>query len=294
MISRGLSTANTDELINNLDFDITSNDKLQVTIATGRAPTLTAFSGGSLSPLFPVNGSANRYFGGLSYTKIISPNLLNVARFTAQRIRTTQAVPAAQLPKAADLGIGITPDESTGPPRIFLSGAFTLGFSPQGPTTIVNNTFDLSDTLSWTKGRHTSKFGFSFVPYQNNTVFDFFVDGEFDFDGAGAGFSNNPKADFLFGLPDAFTQFGKAPSNIRSKAYYLFGQDEWKITHNLVLTFGLRYEYSSPKLDTAGPAFNLHLGANSTVFSNAPTPLLFLADAGARHGGDSPDKNDDA
>src|SRR2546423_10441438 len=218
MISRGLSTANTDELINNLDFDMTSNDKLQVTIGTGRAPTLTAFSGGSLSPLFPVNGSANRYFGGLSYTKIFSPNVLNVARFTAQRIRTTQAFPATQLPKAADLGIGITPDESTGPPRIFLSGAFTLGFSPQGPTTIINNTFDYSDTLSWVHGKHNYKFGFSYVPYQNNTDFDFFVDGEFDFSGPTAGFSGNNRADFLMGLPDSFTQFGKAPSNIRSKS----------------------------------------------------------------------------
>src|SRR5262249_42239872 len=271
MISRGLSKQDSDELINKVDFDITSNDKLQATITTGRAPTLTPFSGGSLSPLFPINGSANRYFGSLSYTKIFSPNLLNVARFTAQRIRTTQAFPASKLPTAADLGIGITPDESTGPPRIFLAGAFTLGFSPQGPTTIINNTFDYSDTLSWTHGKHTSKFGFSFVPYQNNTDFDFFIDGEFDFDGAGAGFSNNSKADFLFGLPDAFTQFGKAPSNIRSKSYYVFGQDEWKITRNLVLTFGLRYEYSSPKLDTQGRSFSLLLGANSTVFSNAPT-----------------------
>jgi Carboxypeptidase regulatory-like domain/TonB-dependent Receptor Plug Domain/TonB dependent receptor len=292
MISRGLSKQDTDELINKLDFDITSNDKLQATIATGRAPTLTPFSGGSLSPLFPINGSANRYFGSLAYTKIFSPNLLNVARFTAQRIRSTQAFPATQLPKPTDLGIGITPDESTGPPRIFLAGAFTLGFSPQGPTTLINNTFDYSDTLSWTHGRHNYKFGFSFVPYQNNTNFDFFVDGEFDFDGAGAGFSNNSKADFLFGLPDAFTQFGKAPSNIRSKAYYAFGQDEWKITRNLVLTFGLRYEYSSPKLDTQGRSFNLQLGANSQVFSNAPTGLLFPGDPGAPKGANFPDKND--
>jgi hypothetical protein len=196
------------------------------------------------------------------------------------------------LPTAADLGIGITPDQSTGPPRIALAGGLTLGFSPQGPTTIINNTFDYSDTVSWVKGGHNLKFGFSFVPYQNNTFFDFFVDGEFDFDGPGAGFSNNPRADFLMGLPDVFTQFGAAPSNIRSKAYYTFGQDEWKLRKNLTVTLGLRYEYSSPKLDTQGRSFSLLLGANSQVFSNAPTGLLFPGDPGAPKGANFPDKND--
>jgi hypothetical protein len=291
-ISRGLATANADELTNKIDYNITSTDILQATIGTARAPSLTPFSGGSLTSFFPVTSTANRYYGALAYTKVISPTLLNVARVTAQRIRTTQAVPASKTPKAADLGIGITPDESTGPPRIVLASGLALGFSPQGPTTIVNNTFDFSDTLSWTHGRHNYKFGASYVPYQNNTVFDFFVDGEFDFDGRGAGFSNNDKADFLFGLPDVYTQFGSAPSNIRSKSYYTFALDEWKITHNLVLTLGLRYEYNSPKLDTAGRSFSLVPGANSQVFSNAPTGLLFPGDPGAPKGANFPDKND--
>ena len=291
-ISRGLGKTDNDELTNKIDYNITSKDTLQATIGTGRAPTLTPFSGGSLTSFFPVTSTSNRYYGTLAYTKTFSPNLLNVVRFTAQRIRTTQAVPATKLPTAADLGIGITPDESTGPPRIALASGLTLGFSPQGPTTIVNNTFDLTETLSWIVGRHSLKFGGSFVPYQNNTVFDFFVDGEFDFDGRGAGFSNNDKADFLMGLPDVYTQFGKAPSNIRSKSYYTFVSDEWKVFKNLTLTLGLRYEYSSPKLDTQGRSFNLQLGANSQVFTNAPTGLLFPGDPGAPKGANFADKND--
>ena len=293
-----LATDDRDELTHKIDYNITSNDTLQATIGTARNPSLaptpiagSPFNGGSFLPSFPISATANRYFGAISYTKLITPNLINVARFTAQRIRTTQAVPATKLPTAADLGIGITPDQSTGPPRISLTGGITLGFSPQGPTTLVNNTFDYSDTISWTKGRHNTKFGFSYVPYQNNTFFDFFVDGEFDFNGNGAGFSNNNRADFLMGLPDTFLQFGAAPSNIRSKSYYVFGQDEWKILKNLTLTLGLRYEYSSPKFDTRGRSFNLQLGANSTVFTNAPTGLLFPGDAGAPKGANFPAKN---
>src|SRR5262249_20690987 len=169
--SRGFSKPDNDELINKLDYNITGNDKLDATISTGRAPTLTPFSGGSLTPFFPVTGSSNRYFGSLSYTRMLTPMLLNVARVTAQRIRKTQATHAINQPTAADLGIGITQDPSTGPPRIVLTSGLTLGFSPQGPTTIVNNPFDYSDTVSWTKGKHNYKFGFAFVPYQNNTFF---------------------------------------------------------------------------------------------------------------------------
>lgn len=288
-----------DEWTNKIDYNITPKDALQLTIGTARNPSVAptpisgnVFTGGSFLPSFPINATANRYYGALAYTRTISPNMVNVVRYTAQRIRSTQAFPAATLPTPAALGIGTTPDESTGPPRIGFASGMILGFSPQGPTTLINNNFDLSDTLSWIHGRHSFKFGGSYVPYQNNTVFDFFVDGEFDFDGLGAGFSNNDKADFLMGLPDVYTQFGKAPSNIRSKAYYTFVSDEWKILKNLTLTLGLRYEYSSPKLDTKGRSFNLQLGANSQVFTNAPTGLLFPGDPGAPTGANFPDKND--
>jgi hypothetical protein len=293
LLSTGTAKDDADEVTGKLDFNFTNNDKLQVTLGSARAPRLIPFSGGSDTPLFPVNASANRYFSGFSYTKIFSSNLLNVARFTGQRIRTTQAFPARKLSGPSDLGISITPDRVSGPPRVeLLSSGLTLGFSPQGPTTLINNTFDYSDVLTWVKGSHTMKYGFSFIPYQNNTLYDFYVNGDFFFYGDGGSFSTNDKADFLFGLPDEYFQFGEAPSNIRTKAYYGFAQDEWKITKNFTISYGLRYEYSTPKLDTAGRSFSLKLGANSQRFVNAPTGLLFPGDAGAPKGANFPDKND--
>ena len=52
------------------------------------------------------------------------------------------------------------------------------------------------------------------------------------------------------GLRGSDDEHAKAPSNIRSKNTYVFGQDEWHVKKNLVLTLGLRYEYSTPKTDT--------------------------------------------
>jgi hypothetical protein len=139
------------------------------------------------------------------------------------------------------------------------------------------------------------KFGGSYSTYQNNTVFDFFVNGNFFFDGPAASGgigSGNDLADFLFGLPDGYLQFGEAPSDIRTRSVYGFAQDEWRVRKNLTLTFGLRYEYNQPKYDTQGRSFSIVQGQRSTRFPNAPVGLLFPGDAGAPKGSNFSDFND--
>jgi hypothetical protein len=226
---------------------------------------------------------------------VFSATLLNDFRFTVQRANQRQSVPARNLPTPSQLGIGITPDNPTGPSRLVFNRGLQIGFSTQGPTTLINNTYNVSDTVSLIKGKHSYKFGGSFSPYQNNTVFDFFVNGTFYFSGSsalgGIG-SGNDFADFLLGLPDEFLQFGEAPSDIRSKSYYVFAQDEYRVRKNLTLTLGLRYEYSQPKIDTRGRSFSLKLGQRSQVFPNAPVGLLFPGDPGAPKGANFPDRND--
>ena len=134
------------------------------------------------------------------------------------------------------------------------------------------------------------KFGASFIAFQNNQIFDFIGNGLFDFGNSnGAG---DPFANFLIGLPQDFLQFPAAPSNIRGKSTFVFGQDEWHVASNLVLTLGLRYEYSTPKSDTFGRTFDIIPGQRSTVFPGAPVGLVFPGDPGAPTGANFPDKND--
>ena len=96
----------------------------------------------------------------------------------------------------------------------------------------------------------------------------------------------------MLGAPSQYFQSPAAPSNIRSKAYYGFFQDEWRFTKRFSLNLGVRYEYSSPKLDTRGRSFSIVPGAQSTRFVNAPVDLLFPGDKGAPKGANFPDKND--
>ena len=294
LISQGSSKNDRDELTLRFDANTRGQDRLAVTLGSSRNPNISPFTSGAV-PGFAIAGNGKSYFANLAYTSVFSPTLLNEFRFTTQRRNATQAVPVGKQPTAADLGVGITPDNPTGPPRLGFNGGPTIGFSPQGPTNLIDNTFVFADTVSWIRGAHNLKFGVSFSPYQNNTVFDFFVNGEFDFSGAasagGIG-SGNVFADFLLGLPDEYFQFGEAPSDIRTKSTYAFVQDEWRVRRNLTLNLGLRYEYSQPKIDTRGRAFSLKMGQQSTVFKNAPLGLLFPGDQGAPKGANFPDKND--
>ena len=293
LIPSGGAQANSDDVIGKVDYAPTSNDRISVTLSGGTAPTLAPFSTTSYLPGFAATTTLHRYYGVVDYSRVINPSMINDLRFTAQRNNALQAAPASSLPTSNKLGINIISDNPTGPTVLgFLGSGSNVGFSVQGPTALIDNTYNLSDVLTWIKGKHTMKYGFTVEPYQNNTNYDFYINGEFYFSGANGGVgSGNDRADFLFGLPDEYLQYGAAPSNIRSKYWGGFGQDEWRVLPNLTFTFGLRYEYSSPKADLQGRSFSLLYGAQSTRFPGAPRGLLFPGDAGAPTGSNFPDRN---
>ncbi len=284
------------------DFVITDKDRLSISLARNNAPSTVPFASRPTVP-FPTTSGALAKIANIAYTRSFTPNLLNEFRVVGQRLATSQAIPSTKLATPAQLGIGITPDESTGPTRLFdYSTRLTVGFSEQGPTSLVNNTFEYSDNLSWAHGDHNFKFGAYFSPYQNNTHYDYYVNGEFDFYGLANYDAKDPAlanvgsktgfAEFLVGAPDEYFQFGAAPSSIRTKDTALFAQDDWHVTRNLTLNLGLRYEYGTPKIDTKGRSFSPITGAQSTRFTGAPRGLLFPGDKGAPTGSNFPDKND--
>jgi hypothetical protein len=285
-------TDNPYEVTGKFDYEASAKDHFTVTLGRILEPQLNPgpSSPGSTNsiPGFGSNTTLYSRFFNLAYIRTFSPNLLNEFRATAQRSDTLQAVPAAKQPTSTALGINIKSDNPTGPTQLNFPNA-VIGFSIQGPSRLVDNTFAYSDVLSWTHGKHTLKFGGSFSAYQDNQVFEFEINGQFFYSTAGA--AGDPFANFLVGLPDTFDQGPAAPSNIRTKATYVFGQDEWHVAHNLTLTYGLRYEYSTPKSDTKGRTYSVIPGApQSTVFPGAPLGLLFPGDKGAPSGANFPDK----
>jgi hypothetical protein len=287
----GAHVDNHNELTTKFDFLATQKDKLSITLGLHKNPVVDPFNFATV-PGYSDASHYNSYFATATYSRTITTNLLNEFRLFVQRFQEKHDQPTGSFSSntASSLGFGTTPDQPTGPPNLLFDNGLSIGYSEQGPTTFANTTFGFTEAITYIHGKHNWKLGTGISDYRNNTLYDYYVNGEWDFNSTGSG---NSLADFLFGIPSFYSQYPAAPSNIRSKSYYGFVQDEWRLARTLSLNWGLRYEYSSPKLDTAGRSFSVIPGVTtpSKVFPNAPIGMLFPGDPNAPKGVNYPQRN---
>lgn len=219
--------------------------------------------------------------GSLTWTHNFSPTIINEARFASNRTATLMAVPADHTTPAALGFTNVNPDDAAGvaPPVITINGAFNLGPSPQGPTTLHDVTFQWQDTVSWQHGSHAFKFGGDIRRIRNNFNYDFYTNGSFDF-GSYYNFTGYPLADFVAGFPDEYYQSSHAVYGIRESSYYAFFQDAWKVKPRFSLDVGIRYEYNTPQTDPHNEILGYFPGQQSTVFPQAPPGILYPGDPG--------------
>jgi outer membrane receptor protein involved in Fe transport len=291
------STAKADhsEYMGRLDYTLSASDAISGTFAAQDTPSTVPFSGSSGATTitgYPVADDVAAYFANIAYSHTFTPSLLNQARFTAQRNNNYQNFPIGTKPGPAQLGVGLTPDLTDGPTIINLMGSgLFAGYNPFGPANIVDNTFTFTNDLSWTRGKHSLKFGFYASEYRDAMAYGYYLNGEFDFYGPGTFIgSGNDRADFLMGLPDDVQQYPNAPTSIRSYSVAGYAQDSLKVTRNFTLNYGVRYEYNQPKYDTQNRSFSFIPGLQSTVFPGAPLGLVFPGDKGAPQGSNFPQK----
>jgi len=277
----GKASDNRDEYTLKVDSNASAKDRFSLTLDKFHNPVEYPFLPGATPnvPGFPGLSEFNNYFGSVGYTRTISTSTLNEFHFTAQRADNRLNFPGKLQPSPSGLGIAITPDQATGPPQVLLeiSGP-QLGFNVNGPAHYADTTYVLADTFTAIRGHHTLKAGGSLGILQNNAFFAYAVDGQFFFYG---GTTGNDRADLLLGAPDLFDQYPKGYSAVRSHQYGGFAQDEWRVTSRLVLTMGLRYEYSTPKWDPKSRNYMIVPGEQSRRFPNAPLGLVFPGDPGA-------------
>jgi hypothetical protein len=283
-IPQGSSTDNRNEYFGKIDFNATQNDRITATVGYANDDAIVPFGGfaGNPNTGFPSLAVRDQRGINIAYTKLFGPTLINELRTTAQRYLQTDGLPTRVLPSPNALGItGI----NTQP---VLNGGTVLSFDSgmqvgnnEFPIALFDTTYAFSDTLTWTRGRHTIKAGFTFNISQNNAHIYSENDGVYSFIGPGGVGSGNSFADFLFGLPASFSQSQQAVAYPRSKGYWAFVQDEWKVTPRLLLTLGLRYEYNTPAADKRGLTVEIIPGLQSQRFTDAPPGVLVPGDPGA-------------
>ncbi|HXX99457.1 MAG TPA: TonB-dependent receptor, partial [Candidatus Limnocylindrales bacterium] len=299
IVPNGPAGDNRNEYDTKVDWNATVKDRIAYTMSINHNPVTypflatTSFGSAPNVPGFPGLNRVDEYFGNIGYTRVVSQTTLNEFHFTAQRGEYSLNQPQRKLPGPLALGINITPDDVTGPSQmLFAASGLQIGFNVNGPAKFADTTYGYTDSLTWSRGHHTWKFGGSLNIVQNNAYFDFAVDGQFGFFGPAGYGAGNDLADFLVGIPTYFEQFPRGFSAVRSHQNALFAQDEWKVTPRLVLTLGVRYEYNTPKSDPSKRQYMIIPGLQSQRYPLAPLGLVFPGDKGAPSGISFPDRND--
>jgi len=207
--------------------------------------------------------------------------LTNIFRVDYNRNRiSTHNLYAFNQDITGDLGIGGVSQNpfDWGLPNLSFTNFTSL--QDTSPLLRRDQTISFSDSMVWSHGKHTWRWGGDFRRIELNTETDANARGSFVFTGfnssefvngapvPGTGFDF---ADFLLGLPQQTSvQFGINNYHFRGNSWDLFAQDEWKVRGNLTLNLGVRYEYVSPFSEINSRIVNLDLNSQFT----AAVPVL--------------------
>ncbi len=187
----------------------------------------------------------------VAYNWVISPSLVNEARGGFSRTHTNPSFPVDTSNIVQELGIQNMPSipSTQDIPTVNLTGFLGL-HSGVVDTNPRQATTQFIDNLTWTKGKHTMKFGgdFRYLSSLFTAVFNDYRLGSYTFNGStgllGSG-SAAPLGQFLLGNPDLTTiaTVLNPTTDAYSKHYAFFAQDDFKVSQSLTLNFGLRWEY---------------------------------------------------
>ncbi|MEN6536411.1 MAG: hypothetical protein ABFD89_22330, partial [Bryobacteraceae bacterium] len=146
------------------------------------------------------------------------------------------------------------------------AGTSTTGYSNQG-----SNTYQVTDNLSWFRGRHNLKFGGDVRRFQvNDASQSQSVRGSFSFNDQLSGFGY---ANFLLGLPSSASRVIARPNAyVRSTLFGFYAQDEFKVNRRMTLNYGLRYEYQTPWVEKYDRYFTFFPAKRSLVTAGSTLP----------------------
>jgi hypothetical protein len=209
-------------------------------------------SGGGLNPSHPRQV-------GVSWTHILSPTIINEFHYGWIRDLSGYQQPNANVAQAAGIGIQ---NANTSP---LLGGMPIIGgwygnisyIGDGGPYLIVEPTNQISDSVSWTKGKHTFKFGANIIHRDvnwdqgNDAKGYFWIDdgnyGAYPAPTSGHGtFTGYEDSELVAGFMGSYS-VGAFSGYYQTRSWEngFFGQDDWRVTPRLTLNLGLRYDILS-------------------------------------------------
>ena len=170
-----------------------------------------------------------------------------------------------------------------GPPTLSFSGGTSALTDGQSSFTR-NETNGVSPKMTWNHGPHNVTVGFDFRRQEFNYISQANPRGTFSFTGAAtasasvAG-SGSDVADFLIGVPDASAiAYGNADKYLRESVSDAYATDDWRVSPELTVNVGVRWEYGAPVTEIKNRLVNLDIASGFTsvapVLATAPTGTL--------------------
>jgi Carboxypeptidase regulatory-like domain len=211
--------------------------------------------------LEPVNlGTAIMSNGVLDWTHSFNTRVVNDFRFG---VNWVQLLTRSLTPGIGNLGvaIGIANGNAGGEglPGIFVAPSSSVG-GPGGILDWSNTVIQVGDTLDITRGRHVFHVGFQFLRERLDDAFASSPMGYYSMNGT---YTGSPDSDFYLGMVQSETQTfsNGSPSSVevwgqRSTVFGAFVQDNWRLTSNLTLNLGLRFQVHTPWTEVEGRQVN--------------------------------------
>jgi len=186
---------------------------------------------------------------GGSWIWVPTPRWVNEARLGYNRLYQPTYPGDINTPASAyGLNTGVSGPNTGGLPRIGFGGHFFPGLGGfkwpkfQG----VDSITQFSDHISYTAGKHALRFGGELHHDKVHNAAYGNARGSITFLGGVATATSTELEDFFAGLPfKSSVEVGNPTLNLHNWEYAFFVQDDWRLTRNLTINGGLRYEYRS-------------------------------------------------
>jgi hypothetical protein len=273
-----------------LDYVLTDKDRL-----TGRYSQSFHDNPGTNSfPLaFNSFNETPTYNGVLNWTRTFSPAVVNEVRLGVNYVQLHNGGSDNGLGNVAtDLGIQNGNDVGPGLMALNISGGFvnSIGNANIGTQQLFADTvIQAQDALIVVRGRHIMHMGFQYMRDRINTFYagNNGRTGFMNFSGrytagpnplaAAGGGAGAGEADFFLGLPDDLGRGVRTGTwGQRSNVLAAYLQDDFKITTDLTLNLGLRYETHTPWVEVKNRQTNFApisgavqtAGSSSCIYDN--------------------------
>jgi len=212
--------------LGSIDYNISSKDQIRGRyvynsgVGIDTAATLPAF-------YLP---TPNKYhLVAINYYHTFSPTLTNEFRLGYNRYYNT--TPAGNFSFS---GLDSFPNVV-----LYSLGGINIGPDPNAPQFTIQNTYQATEAVTWTRGRHTLKAGIEGRKLIAPESFTQRARGDYEYNSLNQ-YLEDISPDYL-----AQRSVGASTYYADQSAIYWFANDNWRMTHNLTVNLGVRYEYTT-------------------------------------------------